>query len=387
MNEYLIRQTAYRRQLTDRERPVLSAINAVSLATEQPWEEVYRLMLEQAEKDGMMPHHLPNAHNLLRAAGYASVPVPKQIWTYRRLDEHLRTAYPGITSAVVCSERSRMILRYQAMRPVTAEDGRTHFAVHDTVDLDHREVKELWIPAREAGLAEEPFQASRCAKARPWREHHYYRYFQPNPRGNSIGDCVIRAYAGVFQVSWGEAAGMLARACEYTTVQLNAGNFYQYLASEQQLIHHPALKKGRRLYTVEELCRWLTGRYKNGERFFINVGEHHVAAVIPVPDEEWGSRYVVADSWDCSGRPTGDFWEYHPPVEAPAKPEPVRPPEDPAELSLIPGSRVIHPAFGEGQVTGVEGAGRSCRITLLFDSGEEKTLGEMWVRTHCAQGA
>ena len=386
MSEYLIRKTAYRRQLTDRERPVLSAVNAVALATERPWEEVYRLMLEQAVKDGMMPHHLPNARNLLRAAGYAAVPVTGRVWTYRRLDEHLRAAYPGITSAVVGSSPGVGTIRYQALRPVTFDDGRTHFAVHDTVDLDHSDVRELWVPAREAGLSEEPFRASPCTKARPWKEHHYFRYFQPNPQDNSIGDCVIRAYAGVFQVSWAEAAGMLARACEYTTVQLNTGHFYQYLASEQQLIHHPALKKGRRPYTVEELCRWLTGRYRNGERFFINVGDQHVAALIPVPDEEWGSRYVAADSWDCTRRPSGDFWEYQPPAKAAAKPEPVRP-QDPASLELLPGSRVIHPAFGGGQVTAVEGEGRSCRITLLFDSGEEKTLGEMWVRTHCAQGA
>ncbi len=56
-------------------------------------------------------------------------------------------------------------------------------------------------------------------------------------------------------------------------------------------------------------------------------------------------------------------------------------------LMLEVAARVIHPAFGPGQVTGVEGEGRSCRITLRFEDGGEKTLGEMWVRTHCAQGA
>ena len=40
-------------------------------------------------------------------------------------------------------------------------------------------------------------------------ENEWYKYFQPNPCNRSIGDCVIRAFAGAMGISWAEALDLL----------------------------------------------------------------------------------------------------------------------------------------------------------------------------------
>lgn len=54
-----------------------------------------------------------------------------------------------------------------------------------------------------------------------------------------------------------------------------------------------------------------------------------------------------------------------------------------AVARFAPGTRVRHPAYGEGVVQAVSGDGTSARADVLFDPAGVKTLGIGWMQAHC----
>ena len=62
--------TANRRQFDHENSFSLSAVNAVALARDLPWEQAFRLLLNQAHRYALLPENRTCALNMLREAGF-----------------------------------------------------------------------------------------------------------------------------------------------------------------------------------------------------------------------------------------------------------------------------------------------------------------------------
>lgn len=151
-------------------------------------------------------------------------------------------------------------------------------------------------------------------KARKYAETDCYKPFQPNPRRNSIGDCVVRGISGVLDISWTQAMDKLATLNETTVNDLEV---YPQILKQAGFVHYePIVRDGHRL-NGKAFCSEMDRIYHSGERIFAHVGQRHVAAIVPIEDGHGGKRYKIIDSWDSSKRKIGDYWVL-PPEKQPA---------------------------------------------------------------------
>ncbi|MBQ6562514.1 MAG: hypothetical protein IJL88_01285 [Clostridia bacterium] len=374
--------TANRRQRNDHGEITLSAVNALALATGKPWDEVFHQLEDQAVFYGQMLHENICAVGLLAAMGYARVKKPRGCQTLQDISQYLAGTWPHVTSAILVTHIQGAPVssrRFQLLLPEKNPDGGKRFVLHDTMDRGRFScVSTLYLPAAEAGLQVSPPKCpSSIDVPRSLPQNHFgYRFFQPNPRNNFIGDCVIRAYAAVLDVDWGTALRRLAQSCDLNLTWLNLVDVDQYLLSELKCTHHEALRTDGHLLKGVDFCAYMNAHCHHGERIFVHAGPHHVAAVIPDPDETRHPRYVIADCWDSSCEFFRDYWVYTPPEPAKPAPYPGQPLTEVQE-----GSCILHPTYGKGEIVALNKASGSCRIRFL--DGSERSLSAAWVLEKC----
>lgn len=369
MAAHFVVATANRHQMDAQNSLALSAVNAVALARGISWEEAYRYLLNQGHRYGLLLRDPFCVKNMLRDAGYTPVSGIGRYKTYDQLHDYLTAHYPAVTSGLAFTVRNQsMEKRVCAIR--RTDSG---FVCMDTRQ-EERTVLQLWLPYDEIGAEKplpDPVSAVREPMTKPLPNHRGFQFFQPNPRGFAIGDCVIRAYAAVFDVSWDEALEMVARSNEYTTAILNGALPYRYLISEYGMTAHERLTRDGLGLTGVAFCDHMNAVCTQGERFFALVGSDHVVGIVPVETPE-GKRYAVKDIWDSSKEKIGRYFMYLP-KKAPAPAAP----DLPAELAA--GVRLSHPQFGPGTIVSLQGG---LALVRFPDAGDKK-LSLAWIRDHC----
>ncbi|MBQ8162583.1 MAG: hypothetical protein IJ083_17795 [Clostridia bacterium] len=364
--------TANRHQL-DQPRDSLSALNALSLSSGMPWEEAYRLLLQESHLSGFLPDEPFNVRQLLKEAGYVPVPF-ESTDSCDELAQFLRATYPSVTCGIakyVQPHSSKEF--YAAVRRL--ETG--EFAVMDTLDTPRTFVK-LCLPSSELGIPPlhrtvlEDRSPSSCME----REHLRFHFFQPNPHLRSTGDCVIRAYCAVFERSWHEIVDLLAESCEYMTTRLNDVLTYRYLTRDFDLTYHEPILIGGKRPRGKTFCAYLDHAYLDGERIFAILSpSHHVVGIVPVDTPE-GKRYSFLDSWDSTENYIQGFYIYRP-----KKQQKISAPPAPMTGQIQSGMTVRHPSLGTGTVQDVDT--EKGRIRIVFAGGQSRLLLETWVREHC----
>ena len=207
-------------------------------------------------------------------------------------------------------------------------------------------------------------------KKREVKDTDSFRFFNPNPCGNLIGDCVVRAASGAMDISWSEAMERLASMGETT---INAREVYRKVLEREGFIYHkPLTRNGRRL-TGKDFCLEMDKRYQNGERIFAYSGRSHVVAVVPVD-----GHYMVMDSWDSTSNAIGDFW-----VKANKRPAIEIVTERMPCIPFSVGESLRHPSFGVGIVTVVDPRA----VTIDFGVNGVRRLGIDWAFTNCIRMA
>ena len=368
--------TANRHQFDYENSFALSAVNAVALARDMSWEDSFHLLLNQAHRYGILPAENRCVENMLLDAGYAPVPGLRDLLGYAHLNRVLMEKYPNVTSGLAITALGRS---FQKRVCAIRRQGSEGFVAMDT-RAESRSILQVYLPWDEIGVAKPAVEDPDAVKMRhctPIPEHESYRYFQPNPRNNSVGDCVIRAYSAVFDVSWDEALEMVARSNEYATTTLNGWETDRYLTSEYGFTYHDRPIQNGRGVNGAQFCAHLTATCRQGERIFAQAGAHHVVGIVPV-DTPVGQRYVIKDSWDSTVRKIGQYFVYLPEKKA----EPVVPaqPEKPViALEIAQGRRLSHPRFGIGTIAVVSDG----RVTVDFVNGGQKTFSAAWVRGNC----
>lgn len=376
--EHFQKATANRHQLTQYNNPSLSAVNAIALADDIPWEESYRILLKQAKRYGLMLTDSVCVKNMLTEAGYILMPRVRRMQSYNELNDYLLMTYPNITHAVVLTTAGGMCeKRYCAVRRFPNSNG--DFCVLDLKE-QARNVISLYLDYREIN-AEKPKPETPVMKnERILSSHQGFLYYNPNPMKNNIGDCVIRAYSAVFDCSWGESLEMLAKSCEYNDTSLNNMFTYRSLTSEYEFDPRSRLISDGRGMTGKEFCKRLDLIYRNGERFFAKVGGSHVVGIIPtVINGE--KQYAVADSWDSSSRKIGDYWIFRPVERKPISTQKLETGSKPLSLNI--GDELIHPVFGKGIIQDTFPADNN--VLIQFPEQGSKIFACSWIQSHCRQ--
>lgn len=112
-----------------------------------------------------------------------------------------------------------------------------------------------------------------------------YSYFNPNPKGNRVGDCVIRAISRALNQSWTQT---------YVDLSLQGYLMGDLLSSNSVWGAYLAYKGFKRdivstecpdCYTLEDFCR----EYPHGT-YVVGTGSHAVAVVDGTIFDAWDSR-------------------------------------------------------------------------------------------------
>lgn len=111
------------------------------------------------------------------------------------------------------------------------------------------------------------------------------RYFNPNPKKNKAGDCVIRAICKATNRDWDSVfTDLIKLAFEMKYMPNDSEVWHEYLKRNGFVRHSLKVKKGQKRIRVNEFAE----RHKKGT-YILKVANHIVACVD-------GYYY---DTWDC----------------------------------------------------------------------------------------
>lgn len=120
-----------------------------------------------------------------------------------------------------------------------------------------------------------------------------FRYFNPNPENNTVGDCVVRAVALLTHKTWDEAyLGVCAQGFVMKDMPSSNAVWNAYLSS-QGFVKTLLPNTCPMCYTVKDFCR----DFKTGE--YILALDRHVVAVYN------GDYY---DIWDSGNEVPIFYW-------------------------------------------------------------------------------
>lgn len=356
-----------------------TAVNAVAIAMNIRWDQACRRLVEQAIDLGLMPADEKCVKAMLRSYGFVQQPRPDQSVTPVQLCREMAERCTDGQVAVVKTNRCMTAI-------VPGEPGQMPYMCRAAQFYPDYWVTEIWVrwcdgedhspvPRRKTG--------TRAKKEHEHRSesHNTYCFYQPNPRKNNIGDCVIRGVSAVLGITWAEAMEALAEMGQYSQVVVNESRYHYVILEQKGFTRVNDFGPGKEYPTGEEFCAIMAKRYQKGEPVFAQVGKHHVAAVMPEKLSDGTYRYRIYDSWDSSQEKFGEYWvrEVREFPNAKQEPEPVK--EDVKTPAVIEaGIRIVHPSFGEGTVKTVLASGI---VEVEFPGMGVKLWTKKWLEDHC----
>lgn len=262
------------------------------------------------------------------------------------------------------------------------DDGRW---LHSMLDVRHVWIR--WVDGEDhspfpVGSRERGLKKSETSMSQEDCKH--YAYYQPNPRNNSIGDCVVRAISGVLGVSWSEAMELLL---SYGATTVNSRRIYPRLLEDRGFIRcDPYSKFGRHL-TGGEFCNLLAVRYGVDVRVFCKIGRLHVVAILPEKDENGNRVYKIHDSWRSDEDLVSVYWikEDRPEEKAMSTPDKAEDTEKNPLTELRAGTCLSHPRFGKGVVTDTAADGSENNALIRFENGTVRRFDKRWILENCTE--
>ncbi|MBQ6118668.1 MAG: hypothetical protein IJK98_05515 [Clostridia bacterium] len=351
-----------------------SAVNAVTVCTGTPWQEVVRLLMEQARLRACMPTYVTCVTDMMRVSGFASLPRVKTA------EELLAVCGEEETEAEWFIAKTAS-LGYCALTRLPGGDG---FQMHGLrpggrgypgMSFDSCWV---YVPGSDnrTGIKRTSFVMPGVTAP-----HKALAVTNMNPQDHNVGDCSVRALCAALECTWEEAIDLLAGANRYTDPVINTTfNINNALIGLSFERHRAIVRNGRRL-TGKQFCDQMTYTFHNGERIFAFVGRSHCAAVLPFREEDGTVRYKTQDTWDSTDKTIGDYWVI-PPRE---RRERLSPPARAEAVScgeVGVGSVITHPKYGRGTVTAENGG----VLTVAFENAGEKKLSAAWLKKQCGRG-
>ena len=279
--------------------------NAMGASTR---DEVLPVFFHQAHLRGVLPSTQICVTGALNELGFIKQSKRLEVRNIGELLEHLNNnPYFGATVivkilygnlvAIVPTPNTNLdqpkYVIHEAYRDVRSREAIDGLWIRWPDKLDHSLVSKRKIGDRKP-------ESQKYAK-RVYPDHPGYHRFQVNPLNKMTGDCVVRAFAGVCEISWHEA---LDRLASFHSLHVNAREVYYKALEREGFVGYCPVNKGKKRLRGVEFCQLLNKKLTHGERVFAHVGRSHVAAIAPVA----GRGYCILDNWDSSDRTIGYFW-------------------------------------------------------------------------------
>lgn len=115
----------------------------------------------------------------------------------------------------------------------------------------------------------------------------------PNPKGKTVGDCVVRALSIAFDKGWRDVFKELAILSMIECDMPSSNQIWGEYLGEHGFVRHSLVDTCPLCYTVRDFCN------DNPQGLFILACEQHVVTSID------GNYY---DSWDSGDKPVLFFW-------------------------------------------------------------------------------
>lgn len=413
------------------------AINCLTICMDISWQEAYQILLQQSQILGLMPNHIQCINQMLKTLGFVKLtrrrglPLPEihEIYDFAEYMEYSaaeikNSAAPeapaniailhsgsnsqyGVMLAAIPIHTAPIHYQCQGAAPYVSHTaaiwiGNPHkiaaalesFRAQKNQPQNNAEsLLQNSAQTSEPGFELAPApnfnsntEPSFCQETSPSNKNHeYFQYFQPNPMQRNIGDCVIRAFAAVFHISWTESMVRLGDAIGYGDTTVNSNLVFINLLIKEGFERHRTLTQNKCRLTGKQFCEQMNATYTNGERIFAFVGRSHVAAVLPYTDNVGKTHYRITDSWDCTDHKIMEYWVKVPePTELPHSHNADSDEQkEVQEQGFAVGNTVMHPRFGRGTILHITDKNNDQLLEIDFASAGIKKLVRIWVEKNC----
>ena len=249
-----------------------SALHSMCVTKSISWAEAYDLLIKASGELGQMPQNKKAIHLMLS-----------------------RTIVP-----IYENEKVRYVLKYP-------------FNV-----VNKASVEEVWISWKD-GL-DHSIMPRRKRKTKPktqinnTKDNATLKVYNENPNDNLIGDCVVRAVAGVFGISWAEAVEKLAKAQDYAGTIINNNSNIEALLRKEGFQEFEPIKRNGKILTGAQFCDLIHDMFQEGTKIFAYAGVYHVVAILVFEND-----YKIVDTWDSTNEKIIKYWAKFPEVRSKRK--------------------------------------------------------------------
>ena len=357
---------------------VESVLHSICCADNITWENAFRRLIHSSAQTGTMPHDrhsirgmLSESGFFLQAGSYANRPVIEII---QECNEQFHDGEQVIVNLLNSPNHGK----YMPILPVRT-NGILHHELQFPTDCRESKAREVWIRWKDHhdhSIAPRR-KSTRTAKAKEMTaiDNEALVAFNENPTDNLVGDCAVRALAGVLEISWEEAAWKLAEAGDFVCTHINRlTNIEKCLADEGFEKHGPIRRNGHVL-NGKEFCDLIHDMFEAGTKLYAYPGHSHAVAILVFDGD-----YKIVDTWDSTNHPIIGYWAKYPERQQKRRPSAAEksvPTDKFTELTV--GMKVCHKVYGIGEVTHIA----NTIAVILFENDIEKKLAVDWVMANC----
>lgn len=357
---------------------VESVLHSICCADNISWKEAFRKLIHSCARQGTMPDDRHSIRDMLsecgfflQAGSYANRPVIDII-------QECNEIFHNGEQVIVNLSDSPSYGLYMPILPVK-NNGVLHYELQFPLDWQKDVGSEVWIrwADRQNHSIAPRKNTTRTAKKKEIsaKDSDALFVFNENPTDNLVGDCAVRAIAGVLEITWEEAAWKLVEAGNYVCTCINlTTNIEECLKKEGFEKHGPIYRNGHML-NGREFCELIHDMFPSGTKIYAHPGHSHAVAILVFEGD-----YKIVDTWDSTSRPIVNYWAKYPEQKQRQKPSERNKQATPQKITeLLVGNKIIHRAYGVGKVTVIANS----IATVLFENGSEKKLSVDWITANC----
>lgn len=350
-----------------------SVLHSICRVDNISWKEAFRRLIHNSAQQGTMPDDrhsiramLTESGFFLQAGSYANRPV---IDIIQECNERFHDDEQVIVNLLNSPNHGR----YMPIVPVRT-NGIVHYELQFPKNCQDKQACEVWIrwkDHQDHSIAPRRKPTRTAAKREmSAKDSDSLVAFNENPTDNLVGDCAVRALAGVLEISWEEAAWKLAEAGDFICTHINETTNIEKCLEKEGFEKHGPIHKNGHILNGKEFCDLIHDMFQAGTRLYAYPGHSHAVAILVFDGD-----YKIVDTWDSTNKPITGYWAKYPERQQRQK----KPAENNTLNGLDVGTKVRHKIYGVGEVTGIA----NTIATILFENDVEKKLAVDWVVANC----
>ena len=358
-----------------------TALESVSTVEGISWEESYEILISTCGKLGLMPHDRRSVEAMIEGCGYFH---QHSSFAGKTVEEFIKWCDGKFHDGekLIVNIANNAITRHFAPIVPVESGGKVRYTLVYPRNVMSYGIFEVWIAWKDkADHSEKEYrkrQITSSKKVNDTQENEALHVFNENPNDNLIGDCAVRAVAGVLEISWEEAVRRLVRAQDYKVTLINTEKNINALLEKEGFQKFGPIRRDGVILTGKGFCDIIHDMFQAGTRILAYVGNNHAVAILVFDGD-----YKIVDTWDSTNRRITGYWAKYPKRtkhDRPVREEaPAIPPKDDSIKSRSEGMRIVHKAFGKGVVVSLKNGIAS----VEFPGKGVRKMAESWVIANC----